>query len=234
MGRGARSGGIALGEVRSPRTRRQQHQSHDAEGQRSLGVGRENHRQVGRQLGRGVPPANARGFQSGVLSRKFRTGRPANDPSRTSGGGTVARTGDVTPKVVQVTASPHPKCETASDRVAARPNGHASSIWPRVLFFRCWSPGRPSTETFQQTHRRRTSVQRRWTLVAAVLLGGGLAGVSLENSSHKACTAGLGPFGSLSGNLAHNCTLHNSIFLVAFVVTIVGLALMVAAVLLKP
>jgi hypothetical protein len=77
-------------------------------------------------------------------------------------------------------------------------------------------------------------MRRRWVFIAAALLGGGLAGVSLEDSHHNACTSGLGPFGSLSGDLARNCTLDNTIFLAAFAATLVGLALMVAALLIRP
>jgi hypothetical protein len=77
-------------------------------------------------------------------------------------------------------------------------------------------------------------MRRRWVFIAAALLGGGVAGVSLEDSHHNACTSGLGPFGSLSGDLARNCTLDNTIFLVAFVATLFGLALLVAAILIRP
>jgi hypothetical protein len=77
-------------------------------------------------------------------------------------------------------------------------------------------------------------MRRRWVFIAAALVGGGLTGVSLEGSHHKACTSGLGPFGSLSGDVVRNCTLDNTIFLAAFVATVVGLALMVAAILIKP
>jgi len=75
---------------------------------------------------------------------------------------------------------------------------------------------------------------RRWSvLIGAALVGGGLVGVCLEDSHHNACTSGLGPFGSLSGDLARNCSLDNTIFLIAFVATIVGLALMVTGLLIR-
>jgi hypothetical protein len=74
----------------------------------------------------------------------------------------------------------------------------------------------------------------RWSIfIAVALLGGGVAGVSLEDSHHNACTSGLGPFGSLSGELVHNCSLDNTIFFVAGVAALVGFALMVAAVLIR-
>lgn len=77
-------------------------------------------------------------------------------------------------------------------------------------------------------------MRRGWVFIAVALLGGGLAGVSLEEPHHNACTSGLGPFGSLSGDLARNCSFDNTIFLGACVAAIVGLALMVAALLIKP
>lgn len=76
-------------------------------------------------------------------------------------------------------------------------------------------------------------MRRRWLFVAVVLLGGGLTGVALEDSHHNACTSGLGRFGSLGGDLGRHCSVDNTIFLVALVVTLVGLALMVAAILIR-
>lgn len=76
-------------------------------------------------------------------------------------------------------------------------------------------------------------MRRRWVFVAAALLGGGLAGVSLEDSHHNACVAGLGPYGSMSGDLARNCSLDNTLFVAAIVASIVGLALMVAVFLIR-
>jgi hypothetical protein len=76
-------------------------------------------------------------------------------------------------------------------------------------------------------------MRRRWVFIGVALLGGGLAGVSLEDSHHNACTSGLGTFGSLTGDVARNCGLDNTIFLVAFVAALFGLALMVAALLIR-
>ena len=77
------------------------------------------------------------------------------------------------------------------------------------------------------------TLRRRWVFVAAVFLGGGLAGVALEDSKHNACTSGLGRFGSLSGDVARHCSLNNTLFLVAIVATLVGVALMVASLLIR-
>jgi len=76
-------------------------------------------------------------------------------------------------------------------------------------------------------------MRRRWIFIGAALVGGGLIGVSLEDSHHNACTSGLGPFGSLSGDLARNCGLDNTIFVVAIAATIVGLVTMIAALLIR-
>lgn len=76
-------------------------------------------------------------------------------------------------------------------------------------------------------------MRRRWIFVGLALLGAGLAGVSEEDAPHKACTAGLGPFGSLTGNAAHNCGVHNILFLGAIVAAIFGLMLMVVALLIR-
>jgi hypothetical protein len=76
-------------------------------------------------------------------------------------------------------------------------------------------------------------MRRRWLLVAAVLLGGGLTGVALEDSHHNTCTSKLGQFGALSGDIARHCSVDNTIFLAAFVATLIGLALMVAAILIR-
>jgi hypothetical protein len=77
-------------------------------------------------------------------------------------------------------------------------------------------------------------MRRRWVFIALALLGGGMAGVSLEDSHHNACASGLGSFGSLSGDAVRNCGFDNTIFLAAFVAAIVGLALLVASLLLRP
>jgi hypothetical protein len=76
-------------------------------------------------------------------------------------------------------------------------------------------------------------VRRRSVFFGAALLAAGLVGVYLEDSHHNACTSGLGPFGSMSGDLARNCGLDNTLFVVAFFATIVGLALMIAALLIR-
>jgi hypothetical protein len=81
--------------------------------------------------------------------------------------------------------------------------------------------------------RRRTTMRRRWMLIGGVLLGGGLAGISLEDSHHNACNAGLGPFGSLTGGSAHHCGFYNGVFLVAIVTAVVGLAVTVAALMIR-
>ncbi len=76
-------------------------------------------------------------------------------------------------------------------------------------------------------------MRRRWVFIGAALLGAGSVGVSVEKSHHNACTAGLGPFGSLSGDLAHNCGFDNTLFLVAIVTAVFGLALMVVALMVR-
>lgn len=75
----------------------------------------------------------------------------------------------------------------------------------------------------------------RWsTLVGMLLLGGGLFGSFWEDSNHNACNSGLGQYGqAVSENIARHCGIYNSIFYVAIVVTIVGAALLVAAVLVR-
>jgi len=72
-------------------------------------------------------------------------------------------------------------------------------------------------------------MRRAWMVIGVMLLGGGLAGASMEDSPHNACTAGLGSYGSLSGDLARNCGLHNSLFLAGIAAAFFGLAVMVAA-----
>jgi len=76
-------------------------------------------------------------------------------------------------------------------------------------------------------------VRRGWIFVGVVLLGGGLAGAMWEDPHHNACTAGLGSFGSLSGDVARNCGFHNTMFLVAIAAAFFGLAVMVAALLFR-
>lgn len=75
----------------------------------------------------------------------------------------------------------------------------------------------------------------RWsTLVGLLLLSGGLFGSFFEDSKHNACNSGLGQFGqALSDTVARNCGIYNSIFYVAVIATIVGVALIVAAVLVR-
>ena len=76
-------------------------------------------------------------------------------------------------------------------------------------------------------------MRRRWVLIGAALLGAGLYGVSSEDSPHHACTAGLGDFGSLSGEAARNCGLHNLAFLLGIAGAILGFAVMLAALLIR-
>jgi hypothetical protein len=79
----------------------------------------------------------------------------------------------------------------------------------------------------------RRSMRRRWVFIGAAILGAGLFGVSREDSPHHACTSNLGSFGSLTGDLAHNCGFHNTAFLAAIVATMVGVVLMAAALLIR-
>ena len=76
-------------------------------------------------------------------------------------------------------------------------------------------------------------MRRRWIFVGMAILGGGLAGVAVEDSPHHACSAGLGTYGSLTGDAARNCGFHNLAFLVAIVVALFGLGLTVAALLIR-
>ena len=76
-------------------------------------------------------------------------------------------------------------------------------------------------------------MRRRWVFIGAALLGGGLYGVSQEDSPHNACTAGLGRFGSLSGDLARHCGFHNTMFLAAIAAAFFGLAVLAAAMLIR-
>ncbi|HUO47351.1 MAG TPA: hypothetical protein VMU09_00825 [Acidimicrobiales bacterium] len=69
--------------------------------------------------------------------------------------------------------------------------------------------------------------------IGALLFGGGFAGIALERSSHDACTAGLGSFGSMAGDAARNCGAHNLMFLGAIVTILVGVGLFVAAMLIR-
>lgn len=76
-------------------------------------------------------------------------------------------------------------------------------------------------------------MRRRWIFVGMGLIGAGLYGVSREVSPHRACTAGLGDFGSLTGDLARNCGYHNVAFLAAIVAAVFGLVLMAAALIIR-
>jgi hypothetical protein len=76
-------------------------------------------------------------------------------------------------------------------------------------------------------------MRRRWTFIAIALIGGGVVGVSAERAHHAACSAGLGSFGSLTGEAARNCGTGNLLFLVAIAATIVGLALLAASLLIR-
>jgi hypothetical protein len=76
-------------------------------------------------------------------------------------------------------------------------------------------------------------MRKRWVFIGIALLGGGLLGVSLEDSHHNACSSGLGSFGSLTGDLAHNCGVDNMLFFVAICAAMLGLALMVAALMIR-
>lgn len=72
-------------------------------------------------------------------------------------------------------------------------------------------------------------MRRRWVFVGLAIVGAGLAGVSLEESPHNACSAGLGSFGSLAGDTARNCGLHNLALLGAIAATLFGLVLTIVA-----
>jgi len=76
-------------------------------------------------------------------------------------------------------------------------------------------------------------MRRRWIFIGAALIAGGLVTVTSEESHHNACTSGLGPFGSLTGGVAHNCGVANTVFLLGIVGAILGLALVVAALLIR-
>lgn len=76
-------------------------------------------------------------------------------------------------------------------------------------------------------------MRRRWIVIGAVIMGAGIYGVTREESPHQACTSGLGSFGSLTGDLARNCGMHNLALLGAIVATLLGLALAVAALLIR-
>ena len=76
-------------------------------------------------------------------------------------------------------------------------------------------------------------MRRRSVFFGAALLAEGLAGAYLEDSHHNACSSGLGPFGSISGDVARNCGLYNTLFFVAFFAIIAGAALMIAALLIR-
>jgi hypothetical protein len=69
---------------------------------------------------------------------------------------------------------------------------------------------------------------RRWGLIGAVLLGGGLFGASLEDSNHNACNSGLGQFGQALGeSVARHCGVYDAVFYVGVLAAIIGVALMV-------
>jgi len=76
-------------------------------------------------------------------------------------------------------------------------------------------------------------MRRRWVFIGAAFISGGLLGVSLEDAHHRACTAGLGSFGSLTGDLARNCGVDNLLFLVAVAATVLGLGLLLAALMIR-
>jgi hypothetical protein len=76
-------------------------------------------------------------------------------------------------------------------------------------------------------------MRRRWVFVGLALMGAGLAGVTFEKSSHNACSSGLGPFGSLTGDVARNCGVHNLALLAAVVATLFGLVLTIAALVIR-
>lgn len=75
----------------------------------------------------------------------------------------------------------------------------------------------------------------RWSgLIGAMILVGGLIGVAVEDSSHNACNSGLGASGqAVIEGVARSCGIDNGIYYLAILAAIVGLALMVAAVLVK-
>ena len=76
-------------------------------------------------------------------------------------------------------------------------------------------------------------MRRRWVWIGAALVGGGVAGVSMERAHHNECITHLGSFGSLMGDLAQNCAVNNTLFFVAIGCTIVGLTLLAAALLIR-
>jgi hypothetical protein len=76
-------------------------------------------------------------------------------------------------------------------------------------------------------------MRRRWIVIGIVLAGAGFTGVTVERSHHDACTAGLGAFGSLTGDVARNCGTDNLLLLVATAVTILGLAVLLASMLIR-
>jgi len=78
------------------------------------------------------------------------------------------------------------------------------------------------------------AMPKRFGLIGAVLLGGGLFGAFSEDASHKACSSGLGQFGqALSESAARHCGVDNTIFYIAILATILGVALMAVAILVR-
>jgi len=75
----------------------------------------------------------------------------------------------------------------------------------------------------------------RWSgLIGAVILGGGLFGVSLEDSNHNSCSSGLGQYGqALTENFARHCGVDNTFFFVGVLAAIVGAFLIAASVLFR-
>lgn len=76
-------------------------------------------------------------------------------------------------------------------------------------------------------------MRRRWVFIGAAVFAVGLVGIVKEDSPRRACASGLGDFGSLTGDLARNCGLHNVAFLAAIVATVLGLGLTLAALLVR-
>lgn len=76
-------------------------------------------------------------------------------------------------------------------------------------------------------------MRRRWIFVGLAIVGAGVTGFKLEDGPRRACSSGLGSFGSLAGDAARNCGVHNLAFLAAIVAIVCGLVLTVAALLIR-
>lgn len=75
---------------------------------------------------------------------------------------------------------------------------------------------------------------RRFGLIGGLVLGGGLFGAFTEDSRHNACNSGLGQFGrALTESAARHCGIDNTIFYVAVLATIVGVAMLLMAILVR-